>query len=49
MIELSGSVPRPALRQAAITLVLREADSIGKSCCLQDRIAVTPARLGRAA
>jgi hypothetical protein len=49
MIELSGSVPRPALRQAAIDLVLREVDSTGKSCTLQDRIAITPARLGRAA
>lgn len=35
--------------EAAMTLVLREVDSIGKSCALQDRIAVTPARLGRAA
>lgn len=49
IIELSGSVTRPALRQAAITLVLREVDSIGKSCALRDRTAVTPARLGRAA
>ena len=49
MIELSGSVPRPALRQAAIDVVLREVESIGKSCALQDRIAVTSARLGRAA
>lgn len=49
MIELRGSVPRPALRQAAIDVALREVDSLGKSCSLLDRIAVTPARLGRAA
>ena len=48
-IKLSGSVPRPALRQAAIDLVLREVDSTGKDCALQDRIAITPALLGRAA
>jgi len=49
MIELSGSVPRPALRQAAIDVVLREVESTGRGCALQDRIAVTSARLGRAA
>lgn len=49
MIELAGLVPRPALRQTAINLVLREVASTDKSCCLQDRIVVTPARLGRAA
>jgi hypothetical protein len=49
MVELSGSVPRPALRQAAIDLVLREVDSTGKGCTLQDRIDVMPTRLGRAA
>ncbi len=49
MIELAGLVPRPALRQAAVNLILREVASTGKSCCLQDRIAIAPARLGRAA
>jgi hypothetical protein len=49
MIELAGLVPRPALRQAAVNLVLREVAGTGKGCCLQDRIVVTPARLGRAA
>ena len=48
-VELSGSVPRPALRQAAIDVVLREVESTGRSCALQDRLAVTSARLGRAA
>ncbi|MBI3105334.1 MAG: hypothetical protein HYY95_07145 [Candidatus Rokubacteria bacterium] len=49
MIELSGSVPRPTLRQAAIGVALREVDSRGKGCSFLDRIAVTSARLGRAA
>ena len=45
MIELRGSVPRPGLRQAAVSLVLREVEALGKSCCLQDRIVVAPAGL----
>lgn len=49
MIDLSGSVPRPGLRQAAVNRILREVDSMGKSCCLQDRIVVAPAGLRGAA
>ena len=49
VVALTGSVPRPALRQAAIDLVLREVESTGRACSLQDRIAVAPVRLGRAA
>lgn len=49
VVALAGSVPRPALRQAAIDLVLREVESTGRACSLHDRIAVTPVRLGRAA
>lgn len=49
IVELTGSVPRPALRQAAIDLALREVDSTGMACTLRDRIAVTQVRLGRAA
>ena len=49
MIELSGWVPRPALRQAAINLVIREVESMGLSCCLQDRVAVDAEWLRRAA
>jgi len=49
VVTLTGAVPRPALRQAAIDLVLREIDSTGRACSLQDRIAVAPVRLGRAA
>lgn len=49
MIELSGWVPRPALRQAAINLVIREVESMGKSCVLQDRVAVNAEWLRRAA
>src|SRR3990172_6929693 len=44
-VELSGSVPRPALRQAAIDVVLREVESTGRGCALQDRLAV---QIGRA-
>jgi hypothetical protein len=49
VVALAGSVPRPALRQAAIDLALREVESTGRACSLQDRIAVTSVRLGRAA
>lgn len=49
MIELNGSVPRPGLREAAVNLVLREVEAMGKSCCLQDRIVVAPAGLTGAA
>jgi hypothetical protein len=48
-IVLSGSVPRPALRQAAINLAIREVESTGKSCCLQDRMVVNAEWLRRAA
>ena len=48
-IVLSGSVSRPALRQAAIDLAIREVESTGKSCCLQDRMVVTAERLRQAA
>jgi hypothetical protein len=47
VVAVTGAVPRPALRQAAVDLVLREVDSTGRACILQDRIAVTPVRLGR--
>jgi hypothetical protein len=49
VVALTGVVSRPALRQAAIDLVLREVESTGRACVLQDRIAVAPVRLGRAA
>jgi hypothetical protein len=49
MIELSGWAPRPALRQAAINLVIREVESMGLSCCLQDRVVVNAESLRRAA
>lgn len=48
-VELTGSVPRPALRQVAVDLALREVGATGRTCSLQDRIAVASPRLGRAA
>jgi hypothetical protein len=49
MVELTGLVSRPALRAAAIDLVLREVDSTGRACSLRDRIVVAQVRLWRAA
>jgi len=48
-VELTGSVPRPALRQAAIDLVFLEVERTGRACSLQDRIAVRRVRLERVA
>lgn len=49
MAEVSGTVPRAGLRQAAVDLVLREALRTGKTCRLVDRISVDPAMLSHAA
>lgn len=48
-VELTGSLPHPALHQTAIDIVLREVGSTDRICLLQDRVAVTPSRLERAA
>jgi hypothetical protein len=48
MAEVSGTVPRAGLRQAAVDLVLREALRTGKTCRLVDRISVDPAMLSHA-
>ena len=49
MVEVTGTVPRAGLRQAAVDLVLREALRTGKTCRLVDRISVDPAMLRHAA
>ena len=51
MVEISGAVPGPVQRQAAIDLALREAlrSADGRSCRLVDRISVDPGIVKRAA
>ena len=49
LVEVSGSVPGPELRQAAVDLVLREALRTGRTCRLVDRISVDPGLLRHAA
>lgn len=49
MVDVTGTVPRAGLRQAAVDLVLREALRSGKTCRLEDRISVDPAMLRHAA
>ena len=49
MVDVTGTVPRSGLRQAAVDLVLREALRTGKTCRLVDGISVDPAMLRHAA
>jgi len=48
-VEMTGSVPRPELRQALLELALREGKARAGTVCLEDRIVVDPAMKKRAA
>ena len=48
-IEMTGPVPQPNLREAAVHLALREAKASGATLRLEDRIIVDPAATQRAA
>jgi len=49
MVEVTGTAPRPGLRQAAVDLALRETLRTGKTCRIEDRVSVDPAMLRHAA
>ena len=49
MVEVTGTAPRPGLRQAAVDLALREALRTGNTCRIVDRVSVDPAMLRHAA
>lgn len=48
-IEMTGPVPHPNLREAAVHLALREAKASGATISLEDRIIVDPVATERAA
>jgi hypothetical protein len=48
-IEIRGQVPTPALRKAAMALVIREAFSSGVRFCIEDGTVVDPSVFRRAA
>lgn len=49
VIEITGAVPRPELREAAVDVAKREVGRSRSDFRIEDRIAVDPAALGRAA
>ena len=49
VVEITGAVPRPELREAAVDLARRELGRSRSDFQIEDRIAVDPAPLGHAA
>lgn len=49
VVEITGAVPRPELREAAVDVARREMGRSRSDFRIEDRIAVDPAALGHAA